>query len=123
MIEAIKTALQGLLASFVRTVIPIVVTLVVAGLVRIGLPVDEELNLAIVNFVSAILGGLSGALYYLVVRILEKTYPWASKLLGSSQAPVAYAPTKEVVDNEVVAVPLEEVKATSETKKAIVAAE
>lgn len=123
MINVVKTSLQGLLASFVRTVIPIVVTLVVSLLVRLGLPVDEEFNSSIVGFVSSILGLVSGALYYLVVRVLEKSYPWASKLLGSSSAPVGYAKNSAVVANNVVAVPIEDVVATSETKKAIIAAE
>jgi|GEM_PF-3669051 len=123
MINMIKSSLQGLLASFVRTIVPIVVTLVVSLLIRAGLPVDEELNGSIVAFVSSILGLLSGALYYLAVRVLEKTQPWASKLLGSSSAPVGYAPNKDIKARSVLVVPIDDVKATSTTKKSVLGAE
>jgi flagellar biosynthesis protein FliR len=104
MIDTVKSALQGLLSSVVRTVVPIVASFVVAILVQINVPVDEEFNGTIVTFVSSLLGALSGALYYLIVRILEKTTPWASWLLGSKNAPVAYAPASAVADHSVVAV-------------------
>lgn len=83
MSDAVKT----LWASFVRTIVPIVVGAVVAWLVKQGIPVDEEFSAAI----SAVLFAVFSSVYYIVARLLE-TYvtPKLGVLLGLPKAPESY---------------------------------
>lgn len=99
--DKITTGLAAVWSSFIRTVTPMVVGFIVSLLVSWGIPVNDEFKAAI----TAALTAIFGALYYLLARLLEQSYSWASKLLLSSKTPVAYAPAKAVAANTVVAAP------------------
>lgn len=85
----VKTGGAAILASLVRTAVPLIVGLVVAGFTKLGVPVDDESVALVVNgLVSA--GVAAG--YYLVARVLEvvasSKFGW---LLGYAKAPVYVA--------------------------------
>ena len=88
MFDTIKNAFSGLWNSFIRTVIPIIVAAIVAGLIKIGIPVDDTFADAIAGF----LGAIAGALYYLIIRVVERIKPKLSVLLGSVKQPVYVVP-------------------------------
>lgn len=76
--------------AVIRTIVPMVVTLVVSWLARNDIIVDGESQTALVGLVSLIVG--TG--YYTLVRELERRWARAGWLLGSPHAPVY--PTKAV---------------------------
>jgi hypothetical protein len=87
--DLVKSGASAILASIVRTVVPLLVGLLVAGFSKIGVPVDDDSVAAVVNgLVSA---GVAAA-YYVVARLLEvfasSKFGW---LLGFAKAPV-YVP-------------------------------
>lgn len=75
-------------ASLIRTYVPIVVATVVTWLGNAGIILPEEASTAL----ATVLGAVAGAVYYAVVRFLEKKYPWVGKFLGKASAPVYVAP-------------------------------
>jgi uncharacterized membrane protein (DUF441 family) len=85
----VSDAVKTLWASFVRTIVPIIVGAAVAWLVKQGIPVDEEFSAAI----TAVLFAVFSSVYYVVVRLLE-TYvtPKLGVLLGLAKSPEAYTP-------------------------------
>lgn len=93
----IKSGGAALLASIVRTFVPLLVGVIVAGFTKLGVPVDDDSVAAVVNgFVS-----LAVALgYYVVARGLEvfasSKFGW---LLGYAKAPV-YVPAHAAVSIE-----------------------
>ena len=103
MFESIKNAFEGVWNSFVRTVIPIAVGSVVTWLVGIGIPVDESFSTAL----AGLLGLLAGALFYLVVRIVEKYKPKAGILLGVAKQPI-YVEPEAAPEAEAIVARLEE---------------
>lgn len=74
--------------SQIRTYVPIAVGALVAWLSLKGIQLDSSAALAL----GTGLGGLIAAVYYFVVRLVEKKYPQAGVLLGSTSQPV-YTPT------------------------------
>jgi hypothetical protein len=89
---------QDLGPAVVRTVVPLVVSLVAGLLARAGLEVDDSLRQSIVSLVSL----LVGAGYYVIVRELERRWAGAGWLLGSPRAPY-YEPRRTMpVDEPVI---------------------
>lgn len=66
--------------AVIRTVIPAVAGLIIAGLANIGIDVDQTALVAVLN-------GVVIGLYYIVVRWLEKRIPWMGWLLGYPKPP------------------------------------
>ena len=84
-----KTALDALWASIVRTVVPIVVGAILGWLAASNIPVDPELEVTI----TAALTAVFSAVYYLLVRLFERyVSPKLGWLLGLAQQPVEYKP-------------------------------
>jgi uncharacterized membrane protein (DUF441 family) len=79
---------QNVVLSLVRTWVPIVVGSVVSWLAGLGLDVNTDAKGAMTVLMTAILIGL----YYTVVRLLEKQFPWIGILLGAPTQPVYSAP-------------------------------
>lgn len=79
--------------SLVRTYAPWIVSLIVGWLTSFGIPLDSELAPTI--SAAVFLG--AGALYYLVVRLLE-TYvsPKFGWLLGLAKPPVYPTPPEKI---------------------------
>lgn len=75
-------------ASLIRTYVPIAVSAIVAWLTSVGLELPEESAAQL----ALLLGALAGAIYYAVVRLLEKHFPWIGNFLGVAKAPVYVAP-------------------------------
>lgn len=80
--------------SGIRTYVPIFVGALVAWLSLKGIKLDSSTVLAL----GTGLGGLFSAIYYGVVRLIEKKYPQAGVLLGSTQQPT-YASSVKPVSN------------------------
>ncbi len=87
--DLVKTGGAAILASLVRTLVPLIVGLVVAGFTKLGVPVDDESVALVIN------GAVSAAVafgYYAVARGLEvfasTKFGW---LLGYAKAPVYVA--------------------------------
>ena len=79
----ITDAFSGLWTSLVRTYSPWLVGTVVGWLSTLGVPLDDGLKPALITLVSL----LAGALYYLILRVLERLKPKFGWLLGSAQQP------------------------------------
>ena len=99
--DKITTGVQAVWTSLVRTIVPVVVGAVVSFFTTIGIPVDDDFKQGLTLILSAVFA----VLYYLLARLLEQSFAWASKLLLSGKAPVAYAPTKAVTASAVTAAP------------------
>lgn len=77
--------LRDMGASFVRTVVPAMVGLILAGLAKLG--IDADLSVAVSALVDAVfVGG-----YYALVRLLEARWPFFGVLLGWKAQP-SYPP-------------------------------
>ena len=89
--ELVKSGASAILASVVRTVVPLLIGLLVAAFTKVGVPVDDDSVAAVVNGVVS--AGVS-LLYYAVARLLEvfasSKWGW---LLGYAKAPVYREPT------------------------------
>lgn len=86
----------GLGTAFMRTLVPLLVSLVVTVAARAGLDVDDGTRQAITAFI----GPLVASGYYIIVRELERRWAPAGWLLGSPHAPVypSKAPAPVSVD-------------------------
>ena len=82
--------MSDLIPSLIRTYTPIIVGQLVAWLTLKGVQLDD----ATVVGLTAALGGTVSAVYYLVVRLLEKKFPAIGVLLGSTRKPEYAAPVK-----------------------------
>lgn len=80
--------MNTLLPSLIRTYVPLAVSWIAGWLITLGIDVTTEQQAMLANLFGAIVA----ALYYLVARVLEKQFPWATVLLGSPVQPAAYAP-------------------------------
>lgn len=76
-----------LLISFVRTITPGIVGMVVGWFTALGLTVDPEFEGAL----TAVLGLTFMGLYYLVVRLIEQKFPKVGILLGYAKSPDSYS--------------------------------
>ena len=84
-----KTALDALWASIVRTVVPIVVGAILGWLTASNIPVDPEFEITL----TAALTAAFSAVYYLLVRLFERyVSPKLGWLLGLAQQPTSYKP-------------------------------
>jgi len=76
---------SDLVASLVRTYVPMLVGLVAAYLDRrFGIVLDEDTTTA----ASLALAGVVGAAYYTLARLVERRYPKVGLLLGVPKAPM-----------------------------------
>lgn len=78
-----KKNMTDFILSLVRTYTPIAVGAVVAWLVTLGVEVDVETQAGLV----VALTGVIQAIYYTVIRLLEKKFPQIGVLLGSAKTP------------------------------------
>lgn len=87
--------------SVIRTVVPFVVGWVVTFLVARGFAVDDGTKTQITSAVTV----LVGALYYVIIRLLEQVKPKVGVLLGAAKPP-AYDTTtvQEALDQALVTV-------------------
>jgi len=69
--------------SLIRTVVPIVVGALVTWLVTLGVQIDAETQTGLIVGLT----GLLTAVYYTVVRLLEKKWPKLGILLGKATTP------------------------------------
>jgi len=78
--------------SLIRTYVPVAVGALAAWLEQKGLNLDPSATAGLMTFLTA----LSTAVYYLVVRLLEKyASPRFGWLLGWAKSPTYPAPTKQ----------------------------
>lgn len=80
--------MSDLLASLIRTWVPIGVGALISWLVTLGIEVDPATE-------SGLIVGLTGLItagYYTLVRLLEKKYPWVGVLLGKPAQPEYHQP-------------------------------
>ena len=95
----------GIGTAVVRTMVPLLVSLVAAGLARAGLEIDDATRSTLVSAISLLVG--TG--YYVLVRELERRWPGAGWLLGSPHAPVYPSKVQPVaVDDTQVSLPFDE---------------
>lgn len=69
------------LPGYIRTIVPMIVGWIVSVLTGWGLDADSA---TVTQLVVAIVG----AVYYIIVRLLEKKFPKLGWLLGSPKTPV-----------------------------------
>ena len=84
-----NTAALALWASITRTLVPVIVGAVVAGVVGPGITVDPEFEPQLAGLLTLAFT----AVYYIAVRLLE-TYvaPNFGWLLGLAKSPTSYTP-------------------------------
>lgn len=70
--------------SQIRTYVPMLAGAIVSWLALNGVQLDSNAALALGSFLTA----LFGAVYYLVVRLLEARWPQVGVLLGKAKTPV-----------------------------------
>jgi uncharacterized membrane protein (DUF441 family) len=78
-----KKKMSDFITSQIRTYVPIVVGALVAWLATLGLNLDASTQTGLV----VALTGVTQALYYLIIRLIEKKYPKVGVLLGSAKSP------------------------------------
>lgn len=95
MMSRITDAFHGLWTSVVRTFSPWIVGIVVGWVSSLGVSLDPDFETAVMTLITVI----SGALYYVLVRILERFIPNFGWLIGSPKQPVYASPEAvEVVE-------------------------
>lgn len=91
----ITEAFHGLWNSLVRTYVPWIVGGVIGWLSASNIPLDPEVE----TQVTLVITGAASALYYVIVRVIERFAPKFGWLLGSAQQPVYAKPEAiEVVE-------------------------
>lgn len=75
--------MSDLVVSFIRTYVPIVVGSLISWLATRGLEIDPQTGNGLVVFLT----GLLIAAYYGIVRLIERKFPQAGVLLGSTKKP------------------------------------
>ena len=76
--------MNSLLTSITRTYVPIIAGAIISFLTTRGITLDGEAAASLVIFLTAVIQGV----YYLIGRLLERRFPRASFLLGSSKKPI-----------------------------------
>jgi hypothetical protein len=84
--------LNDVLASIIRTYVPIIVGQVISWLTVVNINLDAQSTAAL----STVLGGLISAVYYALVRLLEQKWPSVGVLLGLPKSPDSYSKGKPV---------------------------
>jgi hypothetical protein len=84
--------MNALVASVIRTLVPVIVGQVAAWLllINVKLPADA------LDGLSSFLGAALTAIYYVGVRVLEQQWPQAGVLLGLTASPDAYSKSASV---------------------------
>lgn len=75
--------MSNLVARTIRTAVPAAVGAFVLMLADRGIHLDDMA----INGAVAFLVGLFTAIYYLLVRVIGKKYPWVEAFLGSTNQP------------------------------------
>jgi uncharacterized membrane protein (DUF441 family) len=75
--------MSDFIISAIRTYVPILVGAFVSWLALKGINLDSSTVLAL----GTALGGVVAALYYTIIRLLEKKFPQVGVLLGTAQQP------------------------------------
>jgi hypothetical protein len=75
--------MNSFVTSLVRTYVPIIVGSLASYLALKGIQLDATALAGL----TAFLGGIISAVYYLVVRLLEKKFPQVGVLLGVAAKP------------------------------------
>lgn len=78
--------MRTLIPSLIRTYVPVAVAVLVGYLADVGVVVPDDTSAALVTGI----GGLAGAVYYTIVRLAERRWPWLSVFLGSDAQPALY---------------------------------
>lgn len=78
-----RKEMSDIVTSLIRTYVPSAVGALLAWLLTLGVQVDAETQLGLVTALT----GLLIALYYTLIRLLEKKYPKIGVLLGSAKKP------------------------------------
>lgn len=76
--------MSSTIVSLIRTYVPVAVGALVAWLITLGIQLDAE---AQAGLITALTGALI-AIYYAIVRALEKRWPWVGVLLGVPAEPL-----------------------------------
>lgn len=76
--------MNSFIISQIRTFVPIVVGALVAWLITLGIELDAETQTSLVITLT----GVIQAVYYFLVRLLEKKWPQVGVLLGVASKPV-----------------------------------
>ena len=84
----ITEAFHGLWNSLVRTYVPWIVGAITGWLVSLGVPLDPEVETQL----ALVISGLAGAVYYAIIRVVEKFAPRFGWLRGSAKQPVYSEP-------------------------------
>ncbi|CAB4152121.1 hypothetical protein UFOVP585_53 [uncultured Caudovirales phage] len=71
------------LVSLIRTYVPIAVGWLISWLALRGIQIDDNTRVALVTGFS----GVVTALYYTLIRLLEKKWSWVGVFLGSRRQP------------------------------------
>lgn len=79
-------------ASLLRTAVPVVVGLILAGLAKAQIQVDEAT-------LATVIDGLAIGGYYTLLRLLETRWPQLGWLLGWAIAP-QYGPDADYLDTD-----------------------
>ena len=80
--------MNTLVPSLIRTYVPIAVGALLSWLITLGVTLDPSVEAGLVTALTGVLI----AVYYTVVRLLEKRWPALSVLLGSRLVPASYSP-------------------------------
>lgn len=75
--------MNDIVTSIIRTVVPSIVGAVLAILAAHGINLDAQAAANLTGFLTA----LFGAIYYVVVRLIERQNPKAGVLLGKAKQP------------------------------------
>ena len=75
--------MSDLVNRLVRTYVPIAVGAFASWLLTLGIELDASSQAGLVVGLTGVLQ----ALYYTVVTIVAKKFPWAERLLGSTKKP------------------------------------
>lgn len=75
--------MNDIVTSIIRTVVPSIVGAVLAVLAAHGINLDAQAAANLTGFLTALFGGI----YYVVVRLIERTNPKVGVLLGKAKQP------------------------------------
>lgn len=81
--------MNNFIISQIRTFVPIIVGALISWLLTVGIAIDSDTQAGLI----VALTGVIQALYYFIVRLLEKKWPQVGVLLGIASKPV-YTETK-----------------------------
>lgn len=81
--------MNDLVVSWIRTAVPVAVGAVLAWLASVaGVVVSPNASAGLTAGITAVLA----AVYYALVRLAEKRWPWVGVLLGAMRQPTYTAP-------------------------------